>query len=354
MGKKWLPYDFLSKRKTQRRIVKMKSKLDEIRKKKKYDLKDVSRVLKIPQETFVDLCNYDFNRNDRTLQLVLLKLEEDLKRSKRPKLIKTDVPSFVTVASYKGGVGKTSSIVSLASACATQGYRVLIVDAAGQGDVSSWLQQEDDDYEEDETIFSALINHEDIRKYIRQSTNRLVDYVPSSYNLKRIDSYLEKEEYRNVFDECFKGLVEDNIYDFVFFDTNSQMGLLDDALWLIKVAPVYLYSIYRPKIFSLKAYSPIMWRYEALKKENEGLHFIGIILNEVDERTSYSKISRETFNEISDGMLFDSVIHIDESLNWAQDNGLTIHDFKKSAKSAKDYTSLCKEFLNRIEMHYRG
>ena len=75
------------------------------------------------------------------------------------------------------------------------------------------------------------------------------------------------------------------------------------------------------------------------------LEVMGIAVTKVDTRKSYFKQTIETLEEMPDMHLFQSFIRVDSSIEWAQDASAPVVEFKKSSRSAKEYTALAEEVM---------
>ena len=74
----------------------------------------------------------------------------------------------------------------------------------------------------------------------------------------------------------------------------------------------------------------------------------GIVVTKVDTRKSYFKQTLETLHELPDIHLFESCIRVDSSIEWAQDSSAPVVEFKKSSRSAKEYTALAEEVMDYV------
>ena len=73
---------------------------------------------------------------------------------------------------------------------------------------------------------------------------------------------------------------------------------------------------------------------------------MGVLITKVDERKNYYKQTREILAGYDNIHVFDSFIHVDSSIEWAQDNSVPVSVYKKSTRSAKEFKKLAKEVMN--------
>ena len=82
-----------------------------------------------------------------------------------------------------------------------------------------------------------------------------------------------------------------------------------------------------------------------VKQISTELKLLGIVVTKVDTRKNYFKQTMETLKEMEDIHLFESYIRVDSSIEWSQDNSAPVVAYKKSSRSAKEYTALAEEVL---------
>ena len=75
------------------------------------------------------------------------------------------------------------------------------------------------------------------------------------------------------------------------------------------------------------------------------LELLGVAVTKVDARKNYFKQTMETLKATEGINVFESVIHLDSSVEWAQDNSKPVGSYKKTSRSAVEYKALAKEIL---------
>jgi chromosome partitioning protein len=71
-----------------------------------------------------------------------------------------------------------------------------------------------------------------------------------------------------------------------------------------------------------------------------------VVVTKVDARKNYFKQTMETLKTTDGINVFESVIHLDSSVEWAQDNSQPVGSYKKSSRSAIEYKALAEEILS--------
>ena len=84
------------------------------------------------------------------------------------------------------------------------------------------------------------------------------------------------------------------------------------------------------------------WQREFITPE---LEVAGIAVTKVDTRKSYYKQTMETLHELEDIHVFEQIIRVDSSVEWSQDNSIPVVEYKKSSRSAREYTRLAEEVM---------
>ncbi|MFY9227658.1 MAG: ParA family protein [Blastocatellia bacterium] len=125
------------------------------------------------------------------------------------------------IANQKGGVGKTTTTVNLASALASKGNRVLVIDLDSQACASAWLTGEQ--AEQGKGIHAVLANRADITLHITK-TNFGLDLVKSNVAMAKIDIDLQDAVHRDHRLEKALAKIKDN-YDYVLLDCPPSLGL---------------------------------------------------------------------------------------------------------------------------------
>ena len=87
---------------------------------------------------------------------------------------------------------------------------------------------------------------------------------------------------------------------------------------------------------------------EQVKGINPNLKILGIAITKADERKNYFKQTVETLQGLEDIKLFETFIRIDSSIEWAQDMSKPVGAYKRSSRSAKEYSELAKEIISDV------
>lgn len=244
----------------------------------------------------------------------------------------------ISVFNQKGGVGKTTTVVNLASALGYNKKKVLVIDMDPQGNSTSGLGVE----EPEVTIYDVLTHEKEIKDTIIQTKSKNVDLIPANADLCGLEIELlsvDKKEY--LLKEELPKLPEN--YDFIIIDCPPSLSVLSiNSL-------VSSHSVLIPiqcEYYALEGVSQLMNTVNIIRKGlNPELEIEGVLLTMYDSRNNLSEdVKKETENYFKD-KLFDTVIPRNIRLAEAPSFGESIIYYDKNSKGAIAYLSLAKELI---------
>ena len=237
---------------------------------------------------------------------------------------------IIAFVNQKGGVGKTTLSLNLASLLAEEGKRVLIIDNDSQANITNTFFNE----EFDETIYNVILKGQDLNKVIHKTSIENLDVVVNSLASADINLLLSTEIAREM--KLKNAVVKANLdYDYVLIDCNPSLDLnMINAL----VACDEVIIPIDCSAYSLTGLKNLVDFIEKIKVLNEHLVIKGFILNNVDRRTSLYNEIKDVINEVYPGKLFEQEISLNSIFNKMQFRKDTVVDYKKN----KAYTELKK------------
>ena len=248
---------------------------------------------------------------------------------------------IVSLVNQKGGVGKTTTAVSLAVALARRGQRVLLVDLDPQANATSALGVLRSDRP---GVYDALLDETPIDECIVRVEAEGVDLVPSSAELSGAEVELVPvlaRERRLV--NALQPVRER--YDWVLIDCPPSLGLLTiNALTASDSVIIPVQCEY----MALEGLSRLMETLELVRRNlNSGLYILGVILTMFDPRT---RLAQQVVDEVRGHFpqTFATIIPRSVRLSEAPSHGQSIFRYDPGGRSAAAYEAVASELLERV------
>jgi chromosome partitioning protein len=247
---------------------------------------------------------------------------------------------IIAVANQKGGVGKTTSVLNLASGLAIVGQKTLIIDLDPQGNASTGLGIGADNRKL--TIYHSLIKKANINDAIQSTMIPLLDIVPANMNLAACEVEMIHLPHKEKILRSILGQINTQ-YDYIIIDSPPSLGLLTiNAL----VGCNKILIPMQCEFFSLEGLSHLLKTLELIKKKlNPTLSIKGILLTMHDRRNGLTASVEQDVRAHLPNLVFNTVIPRNVKLSEAPSYGKpgVIYDFKSTGAMA--YINFVKEFL---------
>jgi chromosome partitioning protein len=247
---------------------------------------------------------------------------------------------IITIANQKGGVGKTTTVVNLATALASIDKKVLVIDMDPQYNSSMSFNA----YDVDKSIYKVFSNEIQINNAIQASQIPKLDVISACEDLAAAEYELADDDNRNY---LLKQYIEEikNNYDYIFIDTPPTLGLL--TISSLTASDEVLIPV-QCEFFALEGLSKLIKTIEIVKSNlNSNLKLNGIILTMYDKRNSLSSLIEKEAREYFEMNVYKFNVPRNVTLSEAPSHGLPaiIYDLKCAGSQA--YIALAKEFLER-------
>ncbi len=257
-------------------------------------------------------------------------------------LAPTDRPKIVAVANQKGGVGKTTTAINLATALAACGEKVLLVDLDPQGNASTGLGVHVGPSADD--IYAALIGQQSLAGVITPTPVPGLDIVPASADLAGAEIELIDVEHR---ESRLKTVLEigSDQYDYVLVDCPPALGLL--TLNALVAAQSVLVPL-QCEFFALDGLSRLTRSIERIRNAfNPGLYIQGVVLTMHDGRNNLCRSVEADVREHFGDRVYQTVIPRNVRVSEAPSFGLPAIVYDMNCSGARAYIRLAAELLRR-------
>ncbi len=260
-----------------------------------------------------------------------------------PPALKSHGPArVIALCNQKGGVGKTTTTISLGGALAEYGRTVLMVDFDPQGALSAGLGVNTHDTT---TIYDLIIGREkDVRKAIQPTKVAGIHVIPANIDLSAAEVHLVNEVAREqILARVLKPVLDD--YDVVLIDCQPSLGLLTvNALTAAHGVLIPLETEY----FAVRGVALLIDTIDKVRERlNPSIRVDGIIATMFDARTLHAKEVMERVVEAFGDTVMDTVIGKTVKFPDASVAGVPITEFAPNHASAKTYRQLARELIAR-------
>lgn len=249
----------------------------------------------------------------------------------------------ISFANQKGGVGKTTSAINIASAIGISGKKILLIDCDPQGNATSGVGIRKSRIQA--TIYDVLIGRCHASDAIIQTEYKKLSIIPSGMDLAAAELELADIEKRQNRLKDPLSEVSDN-YDYILIDCPPSLGMLTvNALTASDGVVIPMQCEY----FSLEGLSQIMMTIKQVKKlYNPMLTLTGILVTMYNGRLNLSLQVLDELKKHYADKLFSVAINRNVRLSEAPSYGAPIQYYDKYAKGSFDYDKIAAELMERI------
>ena len=249
---------------------------------------------------------------------------------------------IIAVVNQKGGVGKTTTAVSLTAALTELGLKVLMVDFDPQANATSGLGV--DKRRIRHSVYDVTINGIEAEKAIISTPYG--DVLPASSDLAGATVELITADHRESQLEIALKEVKSK-YDVIFIDCPPSLELL--TLNGLCAADSILVPV-QCEYFALEGLSDLMGTLRMVKRKlNPRLEIFGVVLTMFDGRTNFSTQVAQEVRKHFPGKVFATVVPRNIRLAEAPSHGIPVTAYDRSSRGAVAYKALAEEFKAKLQ-----
>jgi len=253
-----------------------------------------------------------------------------------------------SIANQKGGVGKTTTTVSLAGLLAERGKRCLLVDADPHGSLTVYLGNDPD------TLQKGLYHvfHEEgeyqkhnVSEQIVSTEFENIDLLPASTSMAALDRQMgTKPGMGLVFGKAFKCLSDE--YDYVLIDCPPQLGIL--MVNALAVCDQLLVPV-QTEFLALKGLERMVHTLHMIMQSRNTVLNYTVIPTLYDKRTKASRGALEVLQEQYQENLWPGVIPVDTQFREASRRGMPLSMLAPKTRGVAAYQDLLSHLLDESE-----
>lgn len=239
---------------------------------------------------------------------------------------------------HKGGVGKTTNSIHIGAELVNRGYKVLLIDADNQCDLTAGVGVKNPEYT--------------IKDFLEKNKNLKISFISEKLHLLAGSSDFEAILYdRKDLSDSINIFGLDEFYDFILIDVpptgvNSRyISPAELALCSVDFIIVPLQA----DMFSIKNVSGFISRILDLKKYNANLRLLGMYFTNVLTTTNVFSDYYNLLKAEQPDYVFDTYVRRDMEVIKASIQGMTIFEYNDKCRASEDFKKLVTEILEKVE-----
>ena len=252
---------------------------------------------------------------------------------------------IISIINQKGGVGKTTTVINLASALSQLGKKILVIDLDPQGNATTGLGLSNIE-QSDQTIYGILNGTMAISDVIKKTKFENLDLISSNVDLSGLEVETAGDSERAfILKTKLTAYLNDSgvHYDYILLDCPPSLSLLTV---MALVSSNSLLVPLQTEFFALEGLTQLMKTIDRVKvKLNPKLDIQGILLTMYDRRNKLSSQVEQEARDYFKDKVYQTVIPRNVRLSEAPSHGMPVLIYDKSCPGSKSYYNFTDEFI---------
>lgn len=248
----------------------------------------------------------------------------------------------IAIANQKGGVGKTTTAINIATAMAATGWKTLLIDLDPQGNASTGLGIGTDLRER--SSYDLLVEQMPLAECVSPTSIPGLDLVPATVDLSGAEVELVSVDNRTA--RLSSAIAGHADHEICFIDCPPSLGLL--TLNALGAADTLLVPL-QCEFFALEGLSQLLTTVERVQQRfNPNLGIIGVVLTMFDRRNRLTDQVADDVRDCLGKLVFESVIPRNVRLSEAPSHGLPALVYDHNCAGSRAYIALARELIGRL------
>ena len=250
--------------------------------------------------------------------------------------------NIIAVVNQKGGVGKTTTVVNLATAMAACDRSVLIIDSDPQGNASTGLGYKKEN--DDKDLYNVITGQVSINDSIIKTKIPNLSIIPTSVNLTVVEQeFVNLKDREEKLKQSLKKIKIN--FDYILIDCPPSLGLLTiNALTAAKNLIVPL----QVEFYALEGLTQLIQTIELIKLNfNNSLDLQGIVLTMYDKRNKISELVAQDVKNHFKEKVYKTIIPRNVKISEAPSHGVPILMYDITCSGSQAYAALAAELINQ-------